>query len=598
MPLSGEFLHHLHELMIETSDKLRDELNNYKRERIWKAQQTHNAAAIPGAYSDASIHAFRTRTSATIASYLGALETFGIEVDNSVEQEMLTIVGRLTNVRSSLSLPPGVKPPNISAIQTAHKLEMSRIGNSLYRDAANRLREIKVKSRRVQSAAHETTLVPHSEPFTIASVAKTLAELKALPPLDQAKLLLKRLVHIEPQVRSSGGFNQHNLLLQNDPWGLAAGFALSENEAVRIHLLGSPWTRLVNDGFLLDPRGSGFFLISEEGHATDKDVSTQKNETRGESDKLPTVRQNDPLVPLFNRYEFDRDLAKLTSTSSATSPGTLIMIDLDNFKEINDSNESHIVGDKALRSVAEVLLCVTQQKGIAYRIGGDEFCVLLPNHTTDEGAAVAERIRREVQAVRIADIPDGLTTSVGVSCFPECVAEPNDLFKTADAAMYKSKNEGRNRVSRAQPMSVPSQKDLKKVKNRKSENVTVRDWTTEWTEQEARFRKLEVSRVFGEFSVDNSGAEVCAIRTDGAPQDLAECKTACAFAGGRLSASPGIELSETVRSEPEHWKRWLLFLRETQGLDRKFENGTGYIQNLASVSARACLDCAARTFGT
>lgn len=98
--------------------------------------------------------------------------------------------------------------------------------------------------------------------------------------------------------------------------------------------------------------------------------------------------------------------------------------------------------------------------------------------------------------------------------------------------------------------------------------------TTEWTEQEARFRKLEVSRVFAEFSVDDSGTERCEIRTDGAPQELAECKTACAFAGGRLSASPRLELSQRVRSEPEHWKRWLLFLRETHGIDRIFANGT------------------------
>jgi hypothetical protein len=204
--------------------------------------------------------------------------------------------------------------------------------------------------------------------------------------------------------------------------------------------------------------------------------------------------------------------------------------------------------------------------------------VLLPNHTTDEGAAVAERIRREVQAVHIAEIPDGLTTSIGVSCLPECVAEPANLFHSADAAMYRSKNEGRNRVSKADEMSIPSQKNVKKGKSQKSENVTLRDWTTEWTEQEARFRKLETSRVFAEFCLDDSGAESCEIRTDGTPQNLAECRTACVLAGGRLAASPGIELSERVRSESQHWKRWLLFLRETLGLDREFDDGTGYIQ--------------------
>ncbi len=145
----------------------------------------------------------------------------------------------------------------------------------------------------------------------------------------------------------------------------------------------------------------------------------------------------------------------------------------------------------------------------------------------------------------------------------------------------------------ASPKGTPS---LKERGSQKSENVTVRDWTTEWTEQEGRFRKLELSGVFAEFWVDDSGAEICSIRSDGKPHELAECKTACGLAGGRLSASPGLKLSETVVSEREHWKRWLYFLKETQGLNRKLTDGSGYIEHLASVSARACLDCAAKTF--
>ena len=149
MPLDPEFRHHLHELMVETSDKLRDELNQHKRKLIWEAQQTHNAAAIPNAYSKASVHiAFRTRVSATIASYIGALETLGIVVDNSVEIEMLAAISQLTSAAPSLSLPPGLKPPNISAIQRSHKMELMRIGNSLRREAANRLRELKMKASR------------------------------------------------------------------------------------------------------------------------------------------------------------------------------------------------------------------------------------------------------------------------------------------------------------------------------------------------------------------------------------------------------------------------------------------------------------------
>lgn len=304
MPLDAEFRHHLHELMVETSDKLRDELDKHKRKLVWGAQLTNNSAAIPAAYSEASIHAYRTRVSATIASYLGALENFGIDVDNSVEQEMLAIIGQLTNAVPSLSLPPAVKPPNLSSLQTAHKQKLMRISNSLHREAANRLRELKMKARRNRPAVRAATPM-RTEPFTIASVAKTLAELKALPVSDQALLLLRRLLQIEPQVRSTGGFSKHNLSMPNDPWGLATGFSDSQNEAVRLHLLGSPWARLASDGFLVDPRGSGFFLVSEEGRAA--------NESRS----LPASRQKDitkdadGIPSAFISYSWDSDDHKL-----------------------------------------------------------------------------------------------------------------------------------------------------------------------------------------------------------------------------------------------------------------------------------------------
>jgi hypothetical protein len=302
MPLDSDFRHHLHELMIETSDKLRDELNDHKRKLIWEAQQTHNSAAIPSAYSKASIHAFRTRVTATIASYLGALETFGIDVDNSVEQEMLALIGQLTNSLPSLSLPPGLKPPNISGIQTAHKLELMRLGNSLHREAANRLREIKIKARRTRPAVSSATTMTRAESFTIVSVTKTLAELKALPVSDQAMLLLRTLIQVEPHVHSVGGFNKNNILLPGDPSGIARGFPDSENEAVRLHLLGGPWTRLVNDGFLVDPQGHGFFQVSEEGRAANETRPLPASVIKNESDGIPTA---------FISYSWDTEDHKL-----------------------------------------------------------------------------------------------------------------------------------------------------------------------------------------------------------------------------------------------------------------------------------------------
>src|SRR5271165_6883357 len=105
------------------------------------------------------------------------------------------------------------------------------------------------------------------EPFTIASVAPSLAALKALPMQEQAMLLLRRLVQIYPTVRNTDKFNKRNILLPNDNWQIAMDFPATENMAVRRHLLGGPWNQLVVDGYLLDPDGQGFHDISPEGFA-------------------------------------------------------------------------------------------------------------------------------------------------------------------------------------------------------------------------------------------------------------------------------------------------------------------------------------------
>lgn len=352
MPLDAEFRHHLHELMVETSDELRDELNDHKRKLVWEAQQTHNSAAIPVAYSKASIHGYRTRVSATIARYLGALDTSGIDVDNSVEQEMLGLIGQLAGAHPSLSMPPGVKPPNLGSIQTAHKMELMRLGNSLQREAANRLREIKIKARRTRPAVSSATTMTRTEPFTIASVTKTLAELKALPVADQAMLLLRRLIQIEPQVRGTGGFSKHNLSMPNDPWGLAAGFPDSENEAVRLHLLGGPWTRLVNDGFLVDPRGHEFFLVSDEGR------------TASESSPLPAPDGNeianhvDGIPSAFISYSWDTDEHKvwvLRLAEQLRAQGVNVI--LDQWHLTVGGNRTHFMESNIQNSDFVVIVC-------------------------------------------------------------------------------------------------------------------------------------------------------------------------------------------------------------------------------------------------
>jgi len=274
-PLTREFLHHLDELMRETAESLRKELADHTNELIAAARKTNNSAGIPVAYSKASIDNFRTRVRATIDKYLDALENCGIAVDAVVEREMLQKIHRLTHTHGSLTLPPMLRGPNVTAVKQSHAMAMAREETTLQREGANRLRELKMKASRNVSAP-KTMTQPPPPPFTIASVAPTLAGLKQLPMQQQAMLLLRRLVQIYPTVRNRDKFHKGNILLPNDNSQIAMGFPVSENMAVRQHLLGGPWNRLVVEGYLVDSQGQGFYDISTEGFAAAQEAAKPK----------------------------------------------------------------------------------------------------------------------------------------------------------------------------------------------------------------------------------------------------------------------------------------------------------------------------------
>lgn len=160
-------------------------------------------------------------------------------------------------------------------------------------------------------------------------------------------------------------------------------------------------------------------------------------------------KQKDALLGIYNKDEFDKDLMRLLSRSATTSPLALVVMDLDKFKSINDGPGGHEAGNRALKVFAEAVRCACEGKGCAYRWGGDELCLLLPNHSVAESVAVAERVVRDVRGIRTDELRDGLSTSIGVACFPESTSEPSHLFADADHAMYVSKKAGGNRVSKA-----------------------------------------------------------------------------------------------------------------------------------------------------
>ena len=157
----------------------------------------------------------------------------------------------------------------------------------------------------------------------------------------------------------------------------------------------------------------------------------------------------DPLTGAFNRRTFlelaEKEIAR---TRRAKGSLSLIMLDLDHFKQINDRN-GHLAGDEVLKGVVAVVLSCLRKEDFLVRYGGEEFCILLPSVAIDRAAAMSERIREAVEQARFSFNGRALrvTVSIGVAPLSSSGDEGVDkLVNRADDALYSAKKAGRNRV--------------------------------------------------------------------------------------------------------------------------------------------------------
>lgn len=170
------------------------------------------------------------------------------------------------------------------------------------------------------------------------------------------------------------------------------------------------------------------------------------------ADKLITISSKDGLTGINNRRRFDEYLENEWNRSARTnSPLSLILCDIDSYKAYNDTY-GHLAGDDCLKRIAHVLEHYARRAGdMAARYGGEEFVILLPDTISGQAAFIAEQIRTAVEDLRVlhksSKISEHVTVSLGVATIiPTRDTKPEVLINLADEALYKAKNEGRNRV--------------------------------------------------------------------------------------------------------------------------------------------------------
>ena len=151
----------------------------------------------------------------------------------------------------------------------------------------------------------------------------------------------------------------------------------------------------------------------------------------------------DELTGLLNRRSLNEMMAsEINRNSRYGGVFSLIILDLDSFKTYNDTY-GHLFGDELLRQIGSITRKAIRNSDQAFRYGGDEFAILLPNTSTNAAGQVAERVRKQIASkVTASDIQ--VTTSLGLATWPTDGTEANELIAAADAALYRAKQNGGN----------------------------------------------------------------------------------------------------------------------------------------------------------
>ncbi|MDP9267859.1 MAG: diguanylate cyclase [Acidobacteriota bacterium] len=173
-------------------------------------------------------------------------------------------------------------------------------------------------------------------------------------------------------------------------------------------------------------------------------------------DQAKALANVDGLTGAFNRRFFEsRITEELERAGRYGKQLAVIMLDIDHFKRLNDEF-GHLLGDEVLRQVSALFRSQLRKVDFVCRYGGEEFVLLLPETSGEDALAVAEKVRRVIEAHSFPGVPRPVTISIGVAEFPTHGASRDEIVRAADLALYASKQSGRNRVTPAVAAAAPA----------------------------------------------------------------------------------------------------------------------------------------------
>lgn len=239
-----------------------------------------------------------------------------------------------------------------------------------------------------------------------------------------------------------------------------SGVALKYELPMRHKSGGEVWIEMSSvpiygsDGDIKGYQGVGRDVSARRQHEaillqSQQQLETQLHEVAEEKSALQELATRDPLTGLYNRRFLDAALPREIARSERDAKQlAVIMMDLDHFKEVNDQY-GHAAGDEVLRTLAELLKKGARESDLICRYGGEEFVAIMPSMSVDQALERVESWRKQLEDALIfcGDFKISVTLSAGIAVFPDHGNSPDPLIACADEMLYKSKREGRNRIS-------------------------------------------------------------------------------------------------------------------------------------------------------